>query len=104
MSTETSARYPGLGGFSYEEVFGTDEKHTSWQCRRACDGSIDVSAYTDADLDSPSFLHSSHSANTDRAEPGIVDTGYCSGPFACGIPACSMYSEDREASQSYRNA
>ena len=28
---ETSARYPGLGGFSYEEVFGTDEKHTSWQ-------------------------------------------------------------------------
>ena len=65
---ETSAQYPGLGGFSYEEVFGMDENHTTWQCRRACDGSVDVSVFTQADLDSSSFLYS-----IDRMEKGIVD-------------------------------
>ena len=61
----------GLGGFSYQEIFGIDETDVSFQCREPCVG-----------------------AN--------VDQGYCAGPFACNVPACSMESEDETQGLTYR--
>ena len=58
----------GLGGFTFSEVFGSDENHTTFQCRLPCDGSN----YN-----------------------GEKDLGYCTGPFSCNIPSCTMQSDDK---------
>ena len=60
----------GLGGFMFTEVFGVDENHTDFQCRRPCDGTF---------------------------YGGTKDTGFCAGPFPCNRPSCSMQSDDSTA-------
>ena len=55
----------GLGGYSYEEVFGVDHRQVDFQCSTTCDGQ------------------------------GLSDTQYCGGPWACNTATCMTQANDR---------
>lgn len=94
-SVDGSVTSLGLGGFSFRELFGLNSNEVGFQCRRSCDSSTRLDR-----------LNNQHAFTWDGFSPTDndegVDTGYCDGPFACNVMACTMQGDTEEYQESTR--
>lgn len=91
-SVDGSVTSLGLGGFSFRELFGLNSNEVSFQCRRSCDSSTRLNRLNGETIDWDGFPE----------EDEGVDTGYCDGPFACNVMACTMQGDTEEYQESTR--
>jgi len=91
-SVDGSVTSLGLGGFSFRELFGLNSNEVRFQCRRSCDSTTRLNRLNGETIDWDGFP---------EEEEG-VDTGYCDGPFACNVMACTMQGDTEEYQESTR--
>jgi hypothetical protein len=80
-----------LGGYTFNELFGTSQDSADFQCRGICDGV--TNRLTDEM----------------KTESGLVqyknqsfDSGYCKGPYACDVPTCVIYGVSDDSQPAFR--
>jgi len=80
-----------LGGYTFNELFGTSQDSADFQCRGICDGV--TNRLTDEM----------------KKESGLVqyknqsfDSGYCKGPYACDVPTCVIYGVSDDSQPAFR--
>ena len=94
-SVDGSVTSLGLGGFSFREVFGLNSNEVGFQCRRSCDSSTRLDRLNNI---IPFTWDGFSQTDNDKG----VDTGYCDGPFACNVMACTMQGDTEEYQESTR--
>lgn len=94
-SVDGSVTSLGLGGFSFRELFGLNSNEVSFQCRRSCDSSTRLDRLNNQH---PFTWDGFSQTDNDKG----VDTGYCDGPFACNVMACTMQGDTEEYQESTR--
>ena len=80
-----------LGGYPFQELFGTSQDLADFQCRGICDG---VTNRLTEDMKTES--------NLVQYKNQSFDSGYCKGPYACDVPTCVIYGVSDDSQPAYR--
>ena len=81
-----------LGGYTFNELFGTSQDNADFQCRGICDNSMNRLTVA-----------------MQTSDPGLMpyinqafDAGYCKGPYACDVATCVIYGESDDSQPAFR--
>ena len=80
-----------LGGYTFNELFGTSQDSADFQCRGICDGV--TNRLSDA---------MKTESNLIQYKDQSFDSGYCKGPYACDVPTCVIYGVSDDSQPSFR--
>ena len=80
-----------LGGYNFNELFGTSQDNADFQCRGICDGV--TNRLTDA---------MKTESNLIQYKDQSFDSGYCKGPYACDVPTCVIYGVADDSQPAFR--
>ena len=80
-----------LGGYPFQELFGTSQDSADFQCRGICDGV--TNRLTD---------EMKAESNLVQYKNESFDSGYCKGPYACDVPTCVIYGVSDDSQPAYR--
>ncbi len=80
-----------LGGYPFNELFGTSQDNADFQCRGICDGV--TNRLTD---------EMKKEASLSKYRNESFDSGYCKGPYACDVPTCVIYGVYDDSQPAYR--
>ena len=80
-----------LGGYTFNELFGTSQDNADFQCRGICDG-----------VTNRLTNEMKNESNLIQYKDESFDSGYCKGPYACDVPTCVIYGVSDDSQPTFR--